>query len=62
MGASLTNYQVRGKSAAEVSEAVASLVQSRAYVSPEKNGWVTIYDEASDRQPGNAGGHHRRQL
>ena len=50
MGASLTNYQVRGKSAAEVSEAVASLVQSRAYVSPEKNGWVTIYDEASDRQ------------
>lgn len=26
------------------------LVESHAYVSPEKNGWVTVYDEASDRQ------------
>src|SRR5215469_18162511 len=48
MGASFTNYQVRGKSAAEVSKALEPLVKARAYVSPEKNGWVTVYDEASE--------------
>jgi hypothetical protein len=50
MGAFLTNYHIRGKSAAEVSKAVTGLVQSRAYVSPEKSGWVTVYDFDSDRQ------------
>ena len=50
MGASFTNYQVRAKSASKVKKAIEPLVKSRAYVSPEKNGWVTIYDESSDDQ------------
>jgi hypothetical protein len=50
MGASFTNYQIRGKSVPEVSEALSSLVESGAYVSPEKNGWVTVYDRSSDDQ------------
>ena len=50
MGSFLTNYQVRSDDAAAVRDAVIPLVQSRAYVSPPKNGWVTIYDEKSDEQ------------
>lgn len=50
MGAFFTNYQVRGKSTAEVCKALTPLVETHAYVSPEKNGWVTVYDEASDDQ------------
>ncbi len=50
MGASFINYQVRAKSASKVKKAIEPLVKSRAYVSPEKNGWVTIYDESSDDQ------------
>ena len=33
-----------------VRDAVAGLVRARAYLSAPKNGWVTIYDEASDQQ------------
>jgi hypothetical protein len=50
MGAFFTNYQVQGKSTLEVSKALAELVKSRAYVSPIKGGWVTVYDESSDKQ------------
>jgi hypothetical protein len=50
MGSFFTNYQVRGKSTTEVRDALAPLVETRAYVSPEKGGWVTVYDEASDDQ------------
>ena len=50
MGASFTNYQVRAKSASTVKKAFEPLVKSRAYVSPAKNSWVTIYDESSDNQ------------
>src|SRR5215469_15567249 len=50
MGAFFTNYQVRGKSASDVSKAIEPLVETRAYVSTAKGGWVTVYDEASDQQ------------
>lgn len=50
MGASFTNYQVLAKSASKIKKALEPLVKSRAYVSPEKNGWVTVYDESSDDQ------------
>jgi hypothetical protein len=50
MGAFYTNYQVRSDSTADVVKALGPLVRSRAYVSPTKNGWVTVYDEASDDQ------------
>jgi hypothetical protein len=50
MGAFFTNYHVRSDSLATVRDAVAELIQTRAFVSPPKNGWVTIYDEDSDNQ------------
>lgn len=50
MGAFFTNYQVRAKSTSAVKKALQPLVRSRAYVSPEKSGWVTAYDESSDEQ------------
>lgn len=53
MGAFFTNYQVRSNSAEEVIRVVAAAAKGRAYVSPPKNGWVTVYDEASDDQDEN---------
>jgi hypothetical protein len=50
MGSFFTNYQVRSDSALPVREALAGLAQGRAYVSPPKNGWVSVYDEKSDEQ------------
>jgi hypothetical protein len=50
MGASFTNYQIYGKNAAEVKLALASLDETQAYVSPEKNGWVTVYEKTSESQ------------
>src|ERR1051325_3964302 len=50
MGSFLTNLQVRSESTASVREALLPLVKGRAYISPPKNGWVTVYDEASDSQ------------
>lgn len=52
MGFFITNYHVRTESLAAVREGLAGLVKARAYVSPPKDGWVTIYDEGSDRQSG----------
>ncbi|HTV41573.1 MAG TPA: hypothetical protein VMF08_13405 [Candidatus Sulfotelmatobacter sp.] len=50
MGAFFTNYQVHGKSTSAVCKALGPLVETRAYVSPKKGEWVTVYDEASDDQ------------
>jgi hypothetical protein len=50
MGAFIVNYQVRSEAAGAVRDALAPLIESRAYVSPPKNGWVTVYDEGSDTQ------------
>ena len=50
MGAFFTNCQVRGASTPAVAAALAKLTRSRAYVSPEKNGWVTVYAEATEEQ------------
>ena len=50
MGAFLTNYQVRSKSSPAVVKALSALLESSAYVSPEKGGWVTVYDESSEKQ------------
>src|ERR1041385_4018426 len=50
MGSFLTTLQVRSESTASVREALLPLVKGRAYISPPKNGWVTVYDEASDSQ------------
>lgn len=50
MGAFFTNCQVRSASTSAVSQALAKLVKTRGYVSREKNGWVTVYTEATEEQ------------
>jgi hypothetical protein len=50
MGASFTNYQIHSTSVAAVKKALEPLTKSRAYISSEKNGWITVYDETSDEQ------------
>jgi hypothetical protein len=50
MGAFFVNYQIKSTDQAKVVTAASELVQARAYVSPPKTGWVTLYDEASDQQ------------
>ncbi len=50
MGSFFTNYQIRSESQENVVSILTPLVKQRAYVSPPKNGWVTVYDEASDEQ------------
>ncbi|MGP8201268.1 MAG: hypothetical protein ACLQU4_17395 [Limisphaerales bacterium] len=52
MGAFIVNYQVRTDSLAAVRDALEKMVTERAYVSPAKDGWVTVYDEESDSQNG----------
>jgi hypothetical protein len=50
MGSFFTNFHVRSEAPDNVRAALLPLVKARAYVSPPANGWVTIYDEASDDQ------------
>src|SRR5438874_2591578 len=50
MGAFFTNYQLRTEDSSAVANAVKPLASPRAYVSPPKNGWVTVYEEKSDEQ------------
>ena len=50
MGAFFTNCQVRGSSTSAVSQALAKLVETRAYISPAQNGWITVYAEATEEQ------------
>lgn len=48
MGATFVNYQARSNESDNVVQVVKDLVIKKAYVSPPKQGWVTIYDEKSD--------------
>jgi hypothetical protein len=50
MGSFFVNYQIKSNDQAKVVAAASELVQGRAYVSPPKTGWVTLYDETSDQQ------------
>jgi len=50
MGAFFTNLQIRSTSTQAVCAALPKLTDSRAYVSPEGNGWVTVYLEATEDQ------------
>ena len=50
MAASYVNYHVRSDDPAAVAAAAKPLVQGRAYVTPAAGGWVTLYDEVSERQ------------
>jgi hypothetical protein len=50
MGAFFTNLQIRDVSTKVVGAALPKLTKSRAYVSPETNGWTTVYLEATEDQ------------
>jgi hypothetical protein len=50
MGAFFVNYQIRSEDQTKVVTAAGELVQGRAYISPPKDGWVTVYDETSESQ------------
>jgi hypothetical protein len=49
MGDSYVNYQIRTTDPAAVVAVAEQYISARALVSPERNGWVTIYDETSDQ-------------
>jgi hypothetical protein len=50
ISSSFVNYQVRSNDAVAVATAVRELILGRAYVSPAKAGWVSVYDEKSETQ------------
>ncbi len=50
MGSFYVNYQIRAHSAAPVIAAARRVCVGLAYVAPACNGWVALYDEASDGQ------------
>jgi len=50
MGAFFTNLQIRNASTQAICASLPKVTQSRAYVSPQANGWVTVYPEATEDQ------------
>lgn len=50
MGASQTNYHIRSNKVETVCAALQRSIRSRAYVTQPVNGWISVYDEASDTQ------------
>ncbi len=49
MGEKFVNYQVRCDSQHDVALVVKKITQNQAYVSPSKNGWITVYDQTSEK-------------
>ncbi|MFN6165560.1 MAG: ankyrin repeat domain-containing protein [Pseudanabaena sp.] len=50
VGTFFVNYQVRETKTAKIIKTLQNLIESRAYVSSFKQGWVSVYDEFSDQQ------------
>jgi hypothetical protein len=50
METSLTNYQIRHSDHSAVERAVRNIILESAYLSPVKDGWVSLYDAVTDRQ------------
>jgi hypothetical protein len=48
MGEKFVNYQVKHNSQHDVAQVVKTITGNQAYVSPETNGWITIYDQTSE--------------
>ncbi|MBP0009302.1 MULTISPECIES: hypothetical protein [unclassified Roseofilum] len=53
MGEKFVNYQVKSSSLSvfsisDICEAVKKITKSQAYITPEKNGWFSIYDRTSE--------------
>lgn len=48
MGEKFVTYQIRSSSIENVVDIVKNLTRTKAYVSPPKNGWITVYDQMSD--------------
>ena len=47
MGEKFVNYQVRWVSQHDVAQIVEKITSNQAYISPSKNGWITVYDQTS---------------
>ena len=50
MGEQFVNYQIKSDSTHNVVNRIQYLIRTKAYVSPQKNGWITVYDEMSDSE------------
>ncbi len=48
MGEKFVNYQVKWVSQHHVAQIVERITRNQAYVSPSKNGWITVYDQTSE--------------
>ncbi|MBD2594052.1 hypothetical protein H6G74_06875 [Nostoc spongiaeforme FACHB-130] len=48
MGEKFVNYQIRCDLQQDVVHIVEMITRNQAYVSPSKNGWITVYDQASE--------------
>ena len=48
MGEKFVNYQIRFESQHEVVKIVETITGNLAYISPSKNGWITVYDLTSE--------------
>jgi hypothetical protein len=49
MGEQFVNYQIKVDRTVDIVRELRTLIRTEAYVSPEANGWVTIYDQMTDR-------------
>lgn len=52
MGEQFVNYQIKTEHTAHVARELGTLIRTEAYVSPETNGWVTVYDQMTDQNFG----------
>jgi hypothetical protein len=48
MGEKFVNYQIRCDSQHDVVQIVEMITRNQGYVSPSKNGWITVYDQTSE--------------
>ena len=48
MGEYFVNYQIKSDLMGDAIDKVSYLTRTRAYLSPPKNGWITVYDLTSD--------------
>jgi hypothetical protein len=48
MGEKFVNYQIRCDSQDDVVQIVEMITRNQSYVSPSKNGWITVYDQTSE--------------
>jgi len=51
MGEKLVNFHVQAESQQDVANLITNMIRAEAYVSPVKNGWITVYDQMTEHSP-----------